>query len=657
MKRNVKSANAASAKRVSQSRSCRAYRQRTVDYIDRAVTSWQAIFGVSVEVPGFEGAATCSELAGLVKSFLGRDVSDVPREQLSFQSIKKGLPDSCVCMESGLLDKLVRSIGSPPRSLPEGYLDFVRKEVSRLFKKGWDASYESFCLTTSPPLSAVYCRDTPEERESRGEPLCSSAGSRSSGGSLGWLGATQDEFLSCVLSGEGSPGDLLGKLIVVQSAGKPRPLSKFSADALALKPLHKTVYGFMKRFSWLLVGNPTRERLHKAGFREGGGSLVSGDYASATDGLSIEVAEVIMETLLSSAVFVPQNIRKAALCALRPLLFYGDDDEQVRVLTGQMMGSYLSFPLLCLQNYLAFRWSLRGLGLKTKVPVLINGDDILFQLSDHYDRWERVLGPLGLTVEKTKTSVEVEWGTINSTLLRWRDGSLVPCWSARFGMFRPADHPGGLGSSFLSFLSGCDEPDLRFRAAREFFRWHLSELRSSGVSPVSLGFRGLLARRLSKLYSLLELPLSDLPRAFKKHDVCYDEDFVTRVDVQAFGPEELFQSSLELGSMKWNRGWRPVDVTREAIRYCLAMTESKARPDRTPDLSFFWLSDQEFEFRARNLRTPRGVRVSSKAFLAPFPPREEVIVSWSVFSDLVPQVGQFEQLPAYRAVEELPPGW
>lgn len=639
-----------------QSRSCRAYRQRTIIYIDRSVASWQAISGDSIVVPSFEGAASCAEFAGLVKRFLGREVSILPEMQLSFQSIKKGLPDSCRCMESGMLDKLVRSIGSPPRRLPPGYLEFVRKEVSSLYKKGWDASYESFCLTTSPPLSAVFVRDDPVARTLKGAPLCSAAGSRSTGGCLGWIGASQDEYLDCVLHGEGAPGELQGKLMVVQSAGKPRPLSKFTADALALKPLHKAIYSRLKKFKWLLTGDPTEEKLTKAGFREGGGSLVSGDYASATDGLSIEVAEVIMETLLSTSIFVPENIKAASKAALRPLLFYGDEDVEVRVLTGQMMGSYLSFPLLCLQNYIAFKFSLRGSGLR-KVPVLINGDDILFQANDHYDRWERTLGPVGLTVEPTKTSVELEWGTINSTLLKWVDGRLSPCWSPRFGMFRPAEHPGSLGISFSSFLSGCHEPSLRFRAGREFFKWHLSELRSSGVSPVSLGFRGLLARRLSKLFSLLELPLRELPPAYKKHDVCYADDFVTRVDVQSFGEEELFQSSLELGSMKWGRGWRPLDATREAIRYCLSMTSAKARWVSPPDLSFFWLSDQEFDFRARSLRAPVRTRVPSKAFLAPFPPAEEVIVSWSVFQDLAPRIGEFDSLPAYRAVEELPPGW
>nr|UVX28887.1 MAG: RNA dependent RNA polymerase [Magnaporthe oryzae botourmiavirus 9-A] len=638
------------SKKGRKSRCCRVYRRNTIEYIDRSVGSWQAIFGKSVSVPVWPERASCPELARLVKAFLGRDVSDVPREQLSFQSIKKGLPDSCECMSNGMIDKLVSSIGSSPKKLPPGYLDFVRSEVSRLFYKGWDASYESFCLTTSPPLSSVYVRDELDETL-RGTPLCSARGSRSTGGCLAWLKADQDEFLDCVLHGEGDVGDILGKLLVVQSAGKPRPLSKFTANALALKPLHKSIYSFLKRKSWLLVGPPTAEKLRKAGFRKGGGSLVSGDYASATDGLSIEVAEVILETALSSCAFVPANIREAAVRALRPLLIYGDNDDEVRVSVGQMMGSYLSFPLLCLQNYLAFRWSLRGTGIK-KVPLLINGDDILYQLDDHFDRWASVLPSVGLTVERTKTSVEDSWGTINSTLLEWDGEFLSPSWSARFGMFRPAEHPSSLGRSFASFLAGLSEPDLRFRAGREFFKWHLGELRSSRVSPVSLGFRGLLARRLSKLFSLLELPLSELPPAFKQHDVCYDGDFVSRANIESFGPEELFQSSLELGSQKWSRGWRPVDVCKEAILYCIA--RSLATPDAhsyPSVIDWFTMTDSQFSFSLRqSSREPRNL-VRSSEFLKPFPPRSEVLVSTSVlYCELSYRDGDFEPLPPYEAV-------
>nr|WNK16429.1 MAG: RNA-dependent RNA polymerase [Fusarium oxysporum f. sp. cubense ourmia-like virus 1] len=637
--------SAVKSSRSRKSRSCRAFRNRTVAYIERSSASWQAMFERSVELPPFGEATTCSDLARRVKAFLGQDVSDIPEEQLSFQSIKKGLPDSCKCMESSLLDTLARSIGQPPRSLPDGYLSFVKKEVSGLFKKGWDASYESYCLTTSPPLSSVFVKNA----------RCPSQGSRSTGGCLGVMtGEAQHAYLDMVLKGGFESTTLEGQLIVVQSAGKPRPLSKFSASALLLKPLHKTIYGHLKRFKWLLVGPPTRERLAKAGFKKGQGDLVSGDYKSATDGLSIEVAEAIMESLLDNSIFIPESVKEQSRTALRPLLFYGDElDESVRVSVGQMMGSYLSFPLLCLQNYLAFRWSLRGLG-NVRVPVIINGDDILFQRTGHFQKWSASISSVGLTVEETKTSVESDWGTINSTLLKWDGELLLPCWSARFGMFRPAEHPGSLGKTFLSFLSGCNEPSQRFRAGREFFKWHLGELRSSGVSPVSLGFRGLLARRLSKLYDLLELPVSELPPAFKKHEVGYDADLVSRHDLLALSDEELFVSSLELGSQKWNLGWKKTEISKQAIRYCLLRSQARFhRFDYNFDFRPWGADDSRFSFILRNSLPARGPKpVGSKAFTQPIPPREDVLVAISVLQSLAPLDGEFECLPPYRAVEE-----
>ncbi|QTH80196.1 MAG: RNA-dependent RNA polymerase [Pestalotiopsis botourmiavirus 2] len=610
-----------------QSRSCRVSCKRTADYLRRSVASWQAMFGE--EVPPFEASYTsCKDLARLVKEFLGRSVSHSRSAQLSFQSIKKGLPSSCSCMTNGMIDKLVSSLSSSPRQLPDGYLDFVRKEVSGLFKKGWDSAYESFCLTTSPPLSSV-C--VPESS-------CKSSGSRSTGGCLGWNPSDQASFLDVVLRGEGSFGEPVGKLLVVQSAGKPRALSKFNAECLHARPLHKTIYGHLKKFKWLLVGPPTREKLQDAGFKEGGGSLVSGDYAAATDGLSIEVAEVILESLLENALFVPEVIKEGALSLLRPTFYHGDlfsFDNSFEPSVGQMMGSYLSFPLLCLQNYLAFRWSLRGTK-RVRVPVLINGDDILFQKDNHFSKWESSISSVGFTVERTKTDVSDTFGTINSTLLQWVDGSLEPCWSARFGMFRAAEHPGSLGRSFSEFLRGCHEPELRFRCGREFFKWHLSELRSCGVSLPSLGFRGLLARRLAKVFGLLELPSAEFPAAFQRHDVTYDSDFITDRDIDSLSPQELFESSLELGSMKWSRGWRPVDVTRSAILHCLDLTAAKGNRFDYPVIEpWVWSSDHSFRFSLRQRLLGRRVTTPSSEFLRPFPPRGTILFSWIVFSSIL----------------------
>lgn len=514
-----------------------------------------------LELAPFEGDRTsCQTLAASVKQYLSQEVSSDPMVQMSFQSIKKLLPDSCRCMESDLLNRLVEKIGSPPLPLPKGYLAFVRKKTLSLFPKGWDRSYERYCLTTSPPLTST------------------TTSSRREGGMLGDL-VDQPAYLDAVLHSRlfDMPESFEGELMVVQSSGKPRPLVKASSDSLLLRPLHKTIYDYLSRKKWCLRGPPTEEALREAGFREGRGNVVSGDYVSATDNLPVEVMEEILKVLGETCTFVPPMIFSLALSSCRAVL-YGEGGLELEVSRGQMMGFFLSFPLLCLQNFLSFSWALSQAKVRSKVPLVINGDDILFQepFPGFHHSWRKVVGAVGLEVEVSKTSVSRSYGTINSTLLEWSSGLLKPVWTARFGMFRPCSYPGGLGKSFLDFLRGCP-PTMRFFAGREWFRWHVSELRSAAVSLPSLGFRGLLAARLGSLFSLAFPDVEELP-SFEQHGVWFsNSDFVTRVPRGAVDEELQFASSLEVASAKWREGWCPVQRESAAIRYCLELTAIRGR--------------------------------------------------------------------------------
>lgn len=613
-------------------RGCRAYQQRTLDVLSRSVASWKAIFSKEL-APFVWGGGTCPEMARAVKKFLSSVVSPVEEEQMSFQSVKKLLPDSCRCMESVLLDDLVDRLGKEPRVLPSGYLSFVKKEASYLFPKGWDSSYEGYCLSTAPPLTS-----------------CCEA-SRREGGALSVLSGGQAEYLDCVFGNsafEARP--VRGELLVVQSAGKPRPLTKFAAESLRLKPLHKTIYAAISKRKWLLRGPPSKEALQRAGFNPQGGDLVSGDYASATDNLPIEVMEAVLEVALANACFVPRDIAELALRSCRPILRRKGSDEDIQIKVGQMMGSLLSFPLLCVQNYLAFRWSLRSAGVKAKVPVLINGDDILFQRSGHFHKWREVVGAVGLEVEVTKTSVSPSFGSLNSTLLRFVDGFLQPVWTARFGMFRPADHPASLGASFHSFLK--DAPtEFRFNAGRQWFEWHIGELRSAGVSLPSLGFRGLLSKRLASLYHLLHLPSAEVPPYFARHGVEMCGDFVSRIETSALSEEELRFGSMEVSAQKWSIGWVPASRDRSAISYCLARSACKGdRFDYPADFSAFWVEDVELRFRVRNV-VRRGAtrRQVTKEFLSPFVRDDITLFPTALLESLVPDLGR-GHLPPYEAL-------
>jgi len=288
--------------------------------------------------------------------------------------------------------------------------------------------------------------------------------------------------------------------------------------------------------------------------------------------------EVALATMLETAVCVPSTVKEFALRACRPILRSEEDSFEVE--TGQMMGSLLSFPFLCLQNFLAFRWAFRSYGLKGKCPTLINGDDILFQSSDRgfVDHWFKVVADVGLIVERSKTSVDESFCSINSTLIGWSDGYLDVRWSPRLGMLRRCEYPNSLGRSFHDFLRGC--PDrLRYQSARVWFDWHVAELRSAGVSLPSLGFRGRLAMRFALKLDLTSFPDDELPVLYQ-HGVVMSPDFVTRVPRDAVDEELRFQSAVEVSAAKWNEGWAPAPKVENAIRYCIARTlvRSKSRP-------------------------------------------------------------------------------
>jgi len=497
-----------------------------------------------------------------------------------------------------MLDDLVERLSHEPLILPDGYLDFVSEQVHLLFPKGWDSAYEGHCLVTVPPLSsAIGCP-------------------RSAGGSLGGsevLGG-QAQFLDHVLHGRGKLcPSYRGQMLVVQSAGKPRPLSKFPIESLYLKPCHKSIYDRLSRFTWLLRGSPGEERLQRAGFKPWRGRLVSGDYKSATDYLPIEVMERALSAMFDNATFIPKNVQELAMRACRPILFSEDCSFEIR--RGQMMGSLLSFPMLCLQNYLAFKWSLREVDIKRFVPVLINGDDILYQSPfDGFDQvWRSVVGRVGLVVEESKTSVSGLYGSINSTLLEWECGRLVPVWTPRFGMFRRPDDFSSLGKTFESFLFNCPS-EHRYTAGREFFKWHLGTLRSLGVSLTSVGFRGLLARRLAGSFSLLGFEHHDCPRYPLSHDCGLPEGFASQVPESSTDPELRFASAVETAAMVWARRFRPVERESLAIRYCLKLTALKNRRRKWLFVPDFDVLDTGYGcFLSRESRRARD----RKAWLAP----------------------------------------
>lgn len=316
----------------------------------------------------------------------------------SLNSLKRNLPAGCKRHSSTSAGSFQerQCTASPPLSSPD-YLAFCRREVRRMFPLGWDGDYERFVYSHVPRSSARL----PER--SRADHL--------------WMGRST-EFLVGALTGGGlDDRPLRARYKEVLSAGKVRPLVVFDERVDLLAPLHKMMYRHLSTMDWLLKGPPTEEKIESvcAGYSW----FTSVDLVSATDNLPLDATEAILGALLAKCSRVPGRLRLLASNSLRPIITKGLPCADVEVTHGQMMGGYLSFPLLCIQSYLAARWAVRG----KKAKILVNGDDTLIAtgapvLSSDY--------PSGFILNDTKTIRAENVAELNSTVFlrskgRWRE--------------------------------------------------------------------------------------------------------------------------------------------------------------------------------------------------------------------------------------------
>jgi len=553
-------------------RSCRAYRLRLVDTIRKASATWGYLH--EVKAPRFEPVSdTCMDLSKEVKAYLSACPVEDQQATFAWNSIKKLQPASCRCMEAPLVYSVADHFKSAPPSLPPGYLSFVKRVTREMFPFGWDSHYERDVLSVDPPISG--CEETPRSwggvhgftSNGKVKACTSTSGSRP---------FRQSAFIDACLNGVDRKLSTRSYLTVVQSAGKPRPLSKFSADALHLKPLHKAIYDRLSGFSWLNRGDFTSDGLRSAGFSFVEGELLfSGDYKSATDNLSIEVAETILRELLSTTVSVPGSIKSYAMDILRPMLFnlelMIDDFKPTR---GQMMGSLLSFPLLCIQNRLAFLWSGYSVGIDcSEFPCLINGDDILFRSGPHFGaHWMSTVCSLSLEVERSKTSVSAQYGSLNSTLCVRRGRRYVVVPTVRMGMLRESESLDSLARGFDDFIKGL-KGNYRFRAAMAWFSWNIGKIRPLGLTTFDLGFRGPLAYRATKKFGLsTNLTHQPVPSLRIENGLSLEASGCSFEDPASLSAEDKEVNLLELAAWKWSTSFVESEKSKSELRLKLAIS-------------------------------------------------------------------------------------
>jgi hypothetical protein len=296
------------------------------------------------------------------------------------------------------VDAYIRKMSTPQPDMDPGFLLFVKQQVPRIFRGGWDRSYVDNVLRTLPSTSSC------------------SEGKRSEGGCRGM--SARGEWLSRYDAVEfclSSPSPKCfgpSRVCSVDTGGKKRIISIPPADMNLLRPLHVTMYDHLSKFPWLLRGDAKPSRFHDFTFVEGE-IFVSGDYESATDNLNSSIQKLILELILSHS-SVPQGIKEMATSTLSLVLESPNSGKYSVQRRGQLMGNLLSFPLLCLVNFLAFKYA-----IGRNVPLRINGDDIVFRCTkEECDRWMKMVGRCGLTLSLGKTMVDKKFFSLNSCFFR-----------------------------------------------------------------------------------------------------------------------------------------------------------------------------------------------------------------------------------------------
>jgi hypothetical protein len=220
------------------------------------------------------------------------------------------------------------------------------------------------------------------------------------------------------------PGPLPVRVVPIVEPLKVRTITAGIGETFCLKPFQRAMWEAMGLEPQFVLTHGTNnlntavKRLYDSSVP--GSVWISGDYSAATDSFAIEASKALLQGILESIDHEPT--KRWAMKEISPhLLVYPGSSGLTPVLqeSGQLMGSLLSFPLLCLLNDCTAQFS----GL-TPDQYLINGDDILIRApKKFYPIWKKQVQEFGLELSLGKNYVHPRFGTVNSQLIL--DGDVV----------------------------------------------------------------------------------------------------------------------------------------------------------------------------------------------------------------------------------------
>lgn len=234
-----------------------------------------------------------------------------------------------------------------------------------------------------------------------------------------------DRPLCCKIQGVIEP-------LKVRVISKGEALPYYSQRSLQ-KAMHKTMR-HMPCFR--LIGRPfsPTDLMDLRRVAHPGDEWFSVDYSGATDGLSWTFSGMILRYLLAKR---PERELDLALKVLGPHELWYPKEKNAHgrpagfflggvQTNGQLMGSILSFPILCLANLATYLLTMseRHSTMENKDildGVLVNGDDMVYAAPPQlWDRHCRVGTDLGLEMSVGKAYHHSEYANINSTSVLYK---------------------------------------------------------------------------------------------------------------------------------------------------------------------------------------------------------------------------------------------
>jgi len=221
---------------------------------------------------------------------------------------------------------------------------------------------------------------------------------------------------------------------------KVRMITKPSKYTYALKPLQLAMFKSLQKWKCFEpCWNPSYD-LSQLGPLDSKKVLLSGDYTAATDELNFNVSQIVIDELCK--VFKDDEFIHSLIKweGKQHIVSYPEWTRIPDTLqaNGQLMGSLLSFPILCIVN--AFTMCKATNTSLDDVPAVFHGDDIAAQVTEQQiDLWKSVAAEVGLQLSVGKNYVAKEFISIDSQLFCKKDQQLVKEVTGKFKLLKNDD--------------------------------------------------------------------------------------------------------------------------------------------------------------------------------------------------------------------------